>query len=92
MSILGFFLFQILQFYSYCIIAYVLINMLISFNIINDSNKFVYMILEFLFRITEPFLKRIRNLLPSFGSVDISPVILLILIETIKYGIGKYSI
>ena len=71
---------QILKLYSYVVIANVLISWLIAFNVLNTQNRFVYSILEMTYRLTDPILYRIRRFLPNLGSLDISPVILLVLI------------
>jgi len=71
---------QILKLYSYIVIANVLISWLIAFNVLNTQNRFVYSILELTYRLTDPFLNKIRNFLPNLGTLDISPVILLVLI------------
>ena len=71
---------QILKLYSYVVIANVIISWLVSFNILNTQNRFVYSILELTYRLTDPFLNKIRSFLPNLGSLDISPVILLVLI------------
>ena len=65
--------------------------MLISFNVININNQFISMIMNFLFKLVEPSLRIIRRIIPNFGSIDITPVILIILIESILYIITKYS-
>ncbi len=75
---------EILRYYSYVVIAYVLLSWLVAFNIINSQNKFVFIILDFTYRLTEPFLRKIRNLLPNLGALDISPLILLFLIWVLK--------
>ena len=69
---------QILKLYSYVVIANVLISWLIAFNVINTQNRFVYSILEMTYRLTEPMLNRIRRFLPNLGSIDISPVVLIL--------------
>lgn len=84
-------LFQLLQFYKYAVIIYVIISMLVSFNIINTNNKIISIIMDFLFRLIEPLLRIIRKVIPSFGAIDISPVILIILIEAFQYIITKYG-
>ena len=56
----------ILKYYSYIVIANVILNWLVAFNIINTGNRFVYSVLDFTYRMTEPFLNRIRALLPNF--------------------------
>ena len=71
---------QILKLYSYIVIANVLISWLIAFNVLNTQNRFVYSILELTYRLTDPFLNKIRNFLPNLGTLDISPVVLLVLI------------
>ena len=81
---------QILKLYSYVVIANVIISWLVAFRIINTSNRFVYSILEFTYRLTEPFLNRIRRFLPNFGAFDISPIILLLLIWFIEMCMKFY--
>ena len=71
---------QILKLYSYVVLANVIISWLISFNILNTQNRFVYSVLDLSYRLTEPMLNKIRRLLPNMGTLDISPVILLVLI------------
>ena len=71
---------QILKLYSYIVITNVIISWLVSFNVLNTQNRFVYSILELTYRLTDPFLNKIRNFLPNLGTLDISPVILLVLI------------
>ena len=81
---------QILKLYSYVVIANVIISWLVSFNIINTQNRFVYSILEMTYRLTEPMLSRIRRFLPNLGSLDIAPVILLLLIWFIEMCMKLY--
>ena len=81
---------QILKLYSYVVIANVLISWLIAFNILNTQNRFVYSILELSYRLTDPILKRIRGFLPNLGSLDISPIILLLLIWFIEMCMKLY--
>ena len=57
---------QILKLYSYVVIANVLISWLIAFNILNTQNRFVYSILELTYRLTDPFLNRIRRFSTKF--------------------------
>ena len=81
---------QILKLYSYVVIANVLISWLIAFNVLNTQNRFVYSILELTYRLTDPILYRIRRFLPNFGSLDISPIILLLLIWFIEMCMKLY--
>ena len=81
---------QILKLYSYVVIANVVISWLIAFNILNTQNRFVYSILELTYRLTDPFLNRIRQFLPNLGALDISPIILLLLIWFIEMCMKLY--
>ena len=80
----------ILKLYSYVVIANVIISWLIAFNVLNTSNRFVYSILDFTYRLTEPFLSKIRRFLPTLGAFDISPIILLLLIWFIEMCMKLY--
>ena len=81
---------QILKIYSYVVIANVVISWLIAFNILNTQNKFVYSILELSYRLTDPILNKIRRFLPNLGSLDISPVVLLLLIWFVEICMKLY--
>jgi YggT family protein len=81
---------QILKLYSYVVLANVVISWLVAFNILNTQNRFVYFILESTYRLTNPALNKIRSFLPNLGSVDISPVILLLLIWFIEMCMKLY--
>jgi YggT family protein len=81
---------QILKLYSYVVIANVLISWLIAFNILNTQNRFVYSILEMTYKLTDPILNKIRSFLPNLGSLDISPIILLLLIWFIEMCMKLY--
>jgi len=81
---------QILKLYSYVVIANVIISWLVAFNILNTQNRFVYSVLEFTYRLTDPILNRIRRFLPNLGALDISPIILLLLIWFIEMCMKLY--
>ena len=81
---------QILKLYSYVVIANVIISLMIAFNILNTQNRFVYSILELSYRLTDPILNKIRRFLPNLGSLDISPIILLLLIWFIEMCMKLY--
>ncbi len=74
---------QILKLYSYVVIANVIVSWLIAFNVLNTQNRFVYAILELSYKLTEPFLNKI-------SSLDISPIILLLLIWFIEMCMKLY--
>ena len=81
---------QILKLYSYVVIANVVISWLVAFNVLNTQNRFVYSVLELTYRLTDPILYRIRRFLRNLGSLDISPIILLLLIWFIEMCMKLY--
>jgi YggT family protein len=76
--------------YIYLLVAAAVLSWLIAFNVVNMRNQFVAMVADFLYRITEPALRPIRNLLPNLGGIDISPVILIFIIIFFRYVILLY--
>ena len=84
-------IFQVFQIYKYAVIIYVILSMLISFNIINTNNRIISIVMDFLFKLIEPLLRVIRNVIPNFGAIDVSPVILIIIIEAFQYIMTKYG-
>jgi YggT family protein len=81
---------NILKLYSYIVIANVVISWLVAFNVLNTQNRFVYSILELTYRLTNPILNKIRLFLPNLGTLDISPIILLLLIWFIEMCMKLY--
>ncbi|MCF3627759.1 YggT family protein [Thalassospiraceae bacterium LMO-SO8] len=67
-----------LNLYTWVVIIGVILSWLVAFNVVNTSNKFVYMVGDFCYRATEPLLGRIRGFLPNLGGLDISPVVLIL--------------
>jgi YggT family protein len=80
----------ILDIYIWLLIAAAVLSWLIAFNVVNTRNQFVAMVVDFLYRITEPVLRPIRNVLPSLGGIDISPVVLILIIILLKDIIIRY--
>ena len=81
---------QILKLFSYVVVANVIISWLIVFNVLNTQNRFVYSILELSYRLTDPILNKIRRFIPNLGSLDISPIILLLLIWFVEMCMKLY--
>jgi YggT family protein len=79
-----------LQLYVWILIASAVLSWLIAFNVVNTRNQFVSAVWDFLYRITEPALRPIRNMLPNLGGIDISPIILLLIIFFIQSVITRY--
>jgi len=81
---------NVITLYIWILIINAVISWLVAFNILNTGNRFVYMVLDFTYRLTEPFLRRIRRFLPNLGALDISPIILLLLIWFIEMCMKLY--
>ena len=79
-----------LKLYWWVVIANVIISWLIAFNVLNTSNAFVYNVLDFTYILTDPILNKIRRFLPNLGAFDISPIILLVLIQALNIFMFKY--
>jgi YggT family protein len=80
----------ILQLYVYVIIASAILSWLVAFNVVNRHNDFVRSIWNLVNALTEPLLRPIRNAIPSFGGIDISPIILLLGIFFLQRVIEEY--
>jgi len=75
---------NVIHFYIWILIINAVLSWLVAFSILNIQNRFVYTILEFSYKITAPPLNVIRRYLPNFGSIDISPVILIFLLYFLR--------
>lgn len=75
---------NVISLYIWCLIIAVIASWLVSFNVINTSNRIVYMIIDFFYRITEPALRPIRRLLPNLGGLDVSPIVLILLLWFVR--------
>ena len=69
---------NIISLYIWILIINAIISWLVAFNVLNTSNRFVYSVLEVSYKLTSPALNFIRRYLPNLGSIDISPVILIL--------------
>ncbi len=81
---------NLINFFIWILIINVVLSWLIGFNILNAQNKFVYLVYEFSYKITAPPLNIIRRYLPNFGSIDISPVLLIFLLYFIRNLMFEY--
>ena len=80
----------VLNLYSWCLIIWVIMSWLISFNVINTHNRFVHLVGDFLYRITEPLLRPIRRFLPNLGGLDLSPIVLILLVWFARNLLAEY--
>ena len=77
-----FFLLQaVLQLLFWAVIIAAILSLLIGFNVLDTRNRMVWTLADFFARVTEPVMRPIRNRLPNLGGIDISPMIVLLLIQ-----------
>ena len=80
----------VLRLYIYAVIIGAVLSWLVGFGVVNRHNRFVYVVGDFFDRITEPALAPIRRIMPNLGGVDLSPLVLILLLEfgrRILYGL-----
>ena len=82
---------QIIEIFIWFLIAQAILSWLVAFNIVNTTSNFVNLIGNFLYKVTEPLLRPIRSILPDFGGIDISPIILIILLIFFRNLLFEYS-
>ena len=75
---------RIIYLYVWILIINAVLSWLVAFNVLNMQNRFVFSVLEITYKLTDPPLNYIRRFLPSLGSIDISPVILILLIFFVR--------
>ena len=71
---------SVIGLYMWVVVIGVILSWLVAFNVINTSNRFVYLVGDFIHRVTEPVQGRIRRFLPNLGGIDVSPLILILVL------------
>ncbi len=74
----------ILQLAVWVIIIQAILSWLVAFNVVNTSSNFVRTLLTGLDRVTAPLYRPIRKILPDFGGIDFSPIVLILLIQVVR--------
>ncbi|ACJ00242.1 MULTISPECIES: YggT family protein [Rhodospirillales] len=85
-------LFVVLGLYVWVLIISAVLSWLIAFDVINTRNRFVYTLADIFYRLTEPVLRPIRNVLPNLGGIDISPIVVILLIYFIRSLMVNYGL
>tara|TARA_Y100000992_G_C20854829_1_gene299969 strand:- start:102 stop:383 length:282 start_codon:yes stop_codon:yes gene_type:complete len=88
-SLLGLII-QLINLYQFILIVYIIATWLLNFNIINASNRLVFTLMDAMYRLCEPSLNIVRKYLPSFGSLDLSPIIVYLGLWFIKSLLIEY--
>jgi YggT family protein len=79
----------VIDLYIWVLIAAAILSWLVAFNVLNTRNRFVYLLGDFLTRVTEPALRPIRRVLPTLGGVDLSPLVLILLLVFAQQVLGR---
>ena len=75
---------NVINLYIWVLIIHVVISWLVAFNILNTGNRFVYAVLDVSYRLTNPLLSYIRRFLPNLGTIDISPIVLVLVLMFLR--------
>ena len=90
MNSLLYLIIQLINLFQFVLIIYIVLTWLVNFNIINTSNRFVYSILDALYRLCEPSLNFVRRYLPTFGAIDLSPIVVYLSLWFMKSLLIEY--
>jgi YggT family protein len=83
---------ELINLYIWAVILAAVFSMLASFGVLDTRNRIVWTIGDFLYRLTEPALRPLRRVLPSLGNIDISPIILLLLLQAARMLLGHLEL
>ena len=83
---------MILQILVWIIIVQVILSWLVAFNVINTSSNFVRTVLDGLDRLTAPLYRPIRRIMPDFGGIDFSPIVLILAIQIVRRLVGGLAL
>ena len=75
---------SVITIYLWIIIINAILSWLVAFNVLNTQNRFVFSVLDVTYKLTDPALNKLRRIIPMFGSIDISPVILILLLMFLR--------
>ena len=75
---------NVITIYLWIIIINAILSWLVAFNILNTQNRFVFSVLDATYKLTDPALNKIRRFIPTFGSIDISPVVLILILMFLR--------
>ena len=85
-------LYSVLDLYKWVLIISAILSWLVAFNVVNTRNRPVYTISDVLYRLTEPALRPIRNVMPNLGGVDLSPMVLILIVIFVQSLIRNYGL
>ncbi len=83
-------IYKVIDLYMWVVIIWVILSWLVSFQIVNTHNRFVYVISDFLHRLTDPALRPIRRVTPNLGGIDLSPFVLILILIFMRLLLREY--
>ena len=75
---------SVITIYLWIIIINAILSWLVAFNVLNTQNRFVFSVLDVTYKLTDPALNKLRRFIPMFGSIDISPIILILILMFLR--------
>ena len=90
MNSLLYLIIQVISLFQFILIVYIIGTWLVNFNIINSGNRFVFSIMDALYRLCEPSLSFVRRYLPFFGTLDLSPIVVYLGLWFLKSLLVEY--
>ena len=80
----------VIEILTWVVIAGAIMSWLVAFGVVNVRNQFIRLVVDMLYRLTEPMLRPIRRVLPNLGGVDIAPVVLLVGLAVLREALRYY--
>ncbi len=78
--------------YVWALIIAAVMSMLLAFGVLDHRNRAVWTVADFFERLTDPALRRVRGLLPNLGGIDISPMVLILVLQALRMLLGEIEI
>ena len=75
---------SVITIYLWIIIINAVLSWLVAFKVLNTQNRFVFSVLDVTYKLTDPALNKIKRFIPNFGSIDISPIILILILMFLR--------
>jgi YggT family protein len=81
-----------IELYVWALIIAAVLSLLIGFNVLDTRNRLVWTLADFFYRVTEPALRPIRRFLPNLGGIDLSPLVLILLLQALRILLNSIEI
>ena len=78
--------------FVWALIIAAVLSTLLSFGVLDHRNRLVWTVVDFFERLTQPVLRPVRNMLPNFGGIDISPIVVILLLQALRILLGEIQV